>query len=1181
MRSRYLQKGTFYVGPRGGKWADPQHTIPYREEESAKPQSHVVQVPKQINSMGTLEITAVRKGDQVEVSQKGGASVTMPAESLSHFVQDLSGKVSAPPRPATPAVNAVIEGKAQLLGKGDDGLAFRVGDSVVKVSTTVPFQPFNTGHRTPAQAKAMIKRQVETGNLLAAKGIPTLESRFVESGEKAFQIKPYVEIPEKLTPAQLSAATKGLRAMHAAGFAMNDTIQVGLHGGKVVFFDVGKAAPATVEAKRRDAERLEQLYREHGQKPPAFTGATMSGEKSYREAFELADKVADGKLPPVMAKIARKKYESAARQELEGLRGEALAQGEREMKERLAMIDDLIAEAPLRKSSKGWIRLLSFAALCKAKKPPGAGWQPIVGGKKGGFRRLRGGKWQYWYPDAQGSAPGKKPAKKPAKQPRQLGLFDTPPAKPSERPAPPTKEPEAPPKEAKPDLLAILEGRVQVDVPDEPDNALTAEERRSYEQTLQEYAALTGDDLTGTETDPDRVRAHARMLRQRIEAHKQAAAKKERTARARRQREEAKAREAAATDANLTMLEPGDIKEGRPRGVSNAATDFQRSLLALVKNNNGHWKSEKQAKFILSKLRQDTSAEAEAWAAKVGVQPPVYAGMTAAHVPGTGIRDKSRRRYAGFFLVVDSGGVAAVGKPKFTADGSFRHDRPVETVFRRTKEPTIRVDIEADARQREQQLAEQRKKLRPLADKLEAKIPPDDPNDLRQNNDILRDFVEQLRDGRPLSIKQTAILHNKGIYLEDSEHRKQSLAETGEQLQRVLSQGFDKLADRFIRAAGATPHEREQIKEIGDKLRAGTLSAADLRSGHYHAGQDVLRRLTYALATARGASTFEPVDLFEQLQKMSRAKKMTKRGARHVVMAQQLSRASDQQIASVVDATISEEEAASGPPPDPFEEFERARPRPAGPKLLIKADKLAGSMRFQGLDIAIEHRAGDKRKWRDPDGKEGEIVMRYPYGYLRGSKGADGEALDVYVGPDADSTKVFVINQRQIGDKRKFDEHKIMLGFSSKAQARKAYLQHYTPSALGRALIGSIRTWTLDRLRQFLDEHDHAKRPLGKSLHDPATNPRVQHVIRVANCGYVGSPNRPEMSPAVQRARVLGCFYDRHSAESFARALCRPEVYALPESAVDPRDRVAFERIDSVEPWYVLDPKILRLVVPG
>lgn len=39
------------------------------------------------------------------------------------------------------------------------------------------------------------------------------------------------------------------------------------------------------------------------------------------------------------------------------------------------------------------------AVVQTIQKPSGWGWQPIPGGKRGGFRRKRGNKWEYWYPE--------------------------------------------------------------------------------------------------------------------------------------------------------------------------------------------------------------------------------------------------------------------------------------------------------------------------------------------------------------------------------------------------------------------------------------------------------------------------------------------------------------------------------------------------------------------------------------------------------------------------------------------------------------------------------------------------------------------------------------------------------------------------------------------------------------
>jgi hypothetical protein len=145
---------------------------------------------------------------------------------------------------------------------------------------------------------------------------------------------------------------------------------------------------------------------------------------------------------------------------------------------------------------------------------------------------------------------------------------------------------------------------------------------------------------------------------------------------------------------------------------------------------------------------------------------------------------------------------------------------------------------------------------------------------------------------------------------------------------------------------------------------------------------------------------------------------------------------------------------------------------------LFKAWKLEGELEFQGLDVAIENKVGSKRQW----GKKPEehTVMVHPYGYIRGVVGADGDELDVYVGPHDDSEVVFVVNQRRIGDKRKFDEHKVMLGFRTLKEAREGYLKHYKPRQLGEALVGSIRTWSMERFKRWLETKGAKMKPLRK-----------------------------------------------------------------------------------------------------
>ena len=99
--------------------------------------------------------------------------------------------------------------------------------------------------------------------------------------------------------------------------------------------------------------------------------------------------------------------------------------------------------------------------------------------------------------------------------------------------------------------------------------------------------------------------------------------------------------------------------------------------------------------------------------------------------------------------------------------------------------------------------------------------------------------------------------------------------------------------------------------------------------------------------------------------------------------------------------------------------------------------------RFRGLDITIETPAGSVREGTDPGGKRWRTKMRFDYGYIRRTEGADGDHVDCYIGPDEDAPNVYVVHQRKAGDWQAYDEDKVMLGFRAKDAAVRAYLAHY------------------------------------------------------------------------------------------------------------------------------------------
>jgi hypothetical protein len=98
-----------------------------------------------------------------------------------------------------------------------------------------------------------------------------------------------------------------------------------------------------------------------------------------------------------------------------------------------------------------------------------------------------------------------------------------------------------------------------------------------------------------------------------------------------------------------------------------------------------------------------------------------------------------------------------------------------------------------------------------------------------------------------------------------------------------------------------------------------------------------------------------------------------------------------------------------------------------------------GHLRVRGFDISIENPAGSRRYY-GKDKKEYN-VMKNHYGYFTKTKGKDGDQVDVFLGPDIEKfEKVYVVDQKING---KFDESKVMFGFSSKKEAKAAYFANF------------------------------------------------------------------------------------------------------------------------------------------
>jgi hypothetical protein len=131
-----------------------------------------------------------------------------------------------------------------------------------------------------------------------------------------------------------------------------------------------------------------------------------------------------------------------------------------------------------------------------------------------------------------------------------------------------------------------------------------------------------------------------------------------------------------------------------------------------------------------------------------------------------------------------------------------------------------------------------------------------------------------------------------------------------------------------------------------------------------------------------------------------------------------------------------------------------------------------GHTKLYGLGISIETPKGGLRTFKLPNGTTGSRRMRDHYGYVKRTKGADGDHVDVFLGDRPDSQKVFVIDQVKQED-GSFDEHKAMLGYADRESAVHAYTRNYQSGWK----VGPVTEMTVEEFKRWSQEGD-TKSPL-------------------------------------------------------------------------------------------------------
>lgn len=124
-----------------------------------------------------------------------------------------------------------------------------------------------------------------------------------------------------------------------------------------------------------------------------------------------------------------------------------------------------------------------------------------------------------------------------------------------------------------------------------------------------------------------------------------------------------------------------------------------------------------------------------------------------------------------------------------------------------------------------------------------------------------------------------------------------------------------------------------------------------------------------------------------------------------------------------------------------------------------------GTIQFRDLPlILVENKKGSVRKGTGPNGKEWRTVMPAHYGEFKGTAGADGDPVDVYIGPNVNSDVVYIVHITKPPKFTTYDEDKVAIGFNSVAEVREMMSKAYDD----KRFFSGLSACSIDDLRKLL-----------------------------------------------------------------------------------------------------------------
>ena len=193
-------------------------------------------------------------------------------------------------------------------------------------------------------------------------------------------------------------------------------------------------------------------------------------------------------------------------------------------------------------------------------------------------------------------------------------------------------------------------------------------------------------------------------------------------------------------------------------------------------------------------------------------------------------------------------------------------------------------------------------------------------------------------------------------------------------------------------------------------------------------------------------------------------------------------------------------------------------------------------MHFEGLSLNIENPIGTSRSGNDYNGEAWETPMELAHdGELEGTTGADGDPVDVYlVGGAHPGQPAYVVDQYDLDGA--FDEHKVVLGAASEAEALRVYDAGFKDGS-GPKRRGAVTSMPLASFGEWA--HSVAvnqpagpiKAPVPKDGADmlsglPPSQPWTGHrgIVPVSAEFLAAVANGQPITYETEHGRVTGCF---------------------------------------------------------